>query len=165
MYPNHLLARALMVVVAMLHVVIAQAGAAEVNPVSVAKIWDKAPHNAFADLVRWNGRFYCTFREAEGHVKGDGRICVIASEDGDEWASVALLAEEGIDLRDPKISIMPDGRLMIVAGGSVYRDGKLVDERNEKDRPRPDHAIEAPQPEDAPSLGFAQCCDHLRSPP
>ncbi|MBN1345472.1 MAG: exo-alpha-sialidase [Phycisphaerae bacterium] len=94
--------------------------------VSVKKIWDHAGHNAFTDLIRFKGKFLCTFREADGHVKGDGRIRIIASADGDAWESLALLAEDGIDLRDPKISIMPDQRLMIVAGGSVYRDGKLV---------------------------------------
>src|SRR5262249_9182856 len=32
----------------------------------------------------------------------------------------ALVEETGVDLRDPKLSIMPDGRLMIVAGGSIF---------------------------------------------
>ncbi len=93
---------------------------------SVKRIWDKGAHNAFTDLIRFGGKFLCTFREAEGHVKGDGRLRVIESADGETWRSAALLAEEGIDLRDPKISIMPDGRLMIVAGGSVYREGKFI---------------------------------------
>jgi hypothetical protein len=43
-----------------------------------------------------------------------------------KWESVALLAESGIDLRDPKLSIMADGRLMIVAGGSAYEGKKLL---------------------------------------
>ncbi len=93
---------------------------------SVKKIWDKGEHNAFTDLIRFRDKWWCTFREAKGHVKGDGTIRVIVSDDGDRWTSAALLTEEGIDLRDPKISLMPDGRLMIVAGGSVYRGGKLV---------------------------------------
>jgi hypothetical protein len=33
------------------------------------------------------------------------------------------VAEDGIDLRDPKVSVTPDDRLMLVAGGSVYRGG------------------------------------------
>ena len=51
---------------------------------------------------------------------------MIASDDGATWESTALLEETGIDLRDPKLSITPDDRLMISAGGSVYRDGELV---------------------------------------
>jgi hypothetical protein len=99
---------------------------AVVELVSVKKIWDRGAHNAFTDLIRFQEKWYCTFREAEGHVKGDGRLRVIASLDGETWESAALLSEEGIDLRDPKLSIAPDGRLMIVAGGSVYRGGKLL---------------------------------------
>jgi len=94
--------------------------------VSVRKIWDRAPHNAFTDLVRFRKAWFCTFREGEGHVGGDGRIRVLVSKDGDTWNSAALLSEEGVDLRDPKLSVTPDGRLMLVAGGSIYRDGQFV---------------------------------------
>ncbi len=94
--------------------------------VSVAKIWDGAAHNAFTDLIRWRGKWYCTFREADGHVGGDGKLRVLESNDGDRWEPVALIEEQGIDLRDPKLSITPDDRLMIVAGGSVYRGGKTL---------------------------------------
>jgi hypothetical protein len=91
--------------------------------VNVARIWDGGAHNAFTDLIRWRDRWYCTFREGDDHVGGDGRIRVLVSADGDNWSSAALAGETGIDLRDPKLSITPDGRLMIVAGGSVY-EGK-----------------------------------------
>ena len=83
--------------------------------VSVAKIWDHGRHNAFTDLARWRGKWYCTFREADGHVGGDGKIRVLESGDGRAWEPAALIAEEGIDLRDPKLSVTPDDRLMIVA--------------------------------------------------
>lgn len=94
--------------------------AAEPELISVRKIWDEGPHNAFTDLVRFQDQWYCTFREGEGHVGGDGQIRVLVSRDGEKWESAALIAEEGIDLRDPKFSITRDNRLMIVAGGSVY---------------------------------------------
>ena len=88
---------------------------------SVAKIWDAAPHNAFTDLVRFRGEWFCTFREADAHVPGwNGKTRVIASDDAETWASAALLEEHGVDLRDPKISVTPDGRLMLVMGGSIY---------------------------------------------
>ena len=96
------------------------APAANLELVSVKKIWDKGAHNAFTDLVRFKNRWYCTFRESEAHVGGDGIIRVLRSKDGEKWESAALIAETGIDLRDPKFSITPDNRLMIVAGGSVY---------------------------------------------
>ena len=99
---------------------------AEPTVVSVEKIWDQGEHNAFTDLIRYNDTWYCVFREAAGHVKGDGGIRIITSADGNSWESQALLLEEGIDLRDPKICLTPDNRLMVTMGGSVYRDGKLV---------------------------------------
>ena len=47
---------------------LAQETAAQKYLLSVERIWDRAPHSAFTDLVDFNGRFYCTFREGSGHV-------------------------------------------------------------------------------------------------
>lgn len=102
------------------------ASAAKPEIVSVKKIWDAGRHNAFTDLIRFRDRFFCVFREADAHVGGDGRIRVIVSRDGAKWKSAALLKEQGIDLRDPKLSITPDGRLMLALGGSVYRGGRKL---------------------------------------
>jgi hypothetical protein len=88
--------------------------------VKAAKIWDAGAHNAFTDLIRWHDRWHCAFRESAAHIGGNGTIRVLTSTDGDTWTSAALIAETGIDLRDPKFSVTPDDRLMIVAGGSVY---------------------------------------------
>ncbi len=98
---------------------------AEAPPiVESVRIWNGAPHCAFGDLIRWNNAFYCTFREGSGHVPGaNGTIRILRSDDGEAWSSVASLAEEGIDLRDPKLSVMPDGRLILDCGGSDYSDG------------------------------------------
>jgi predicted GH43/DUF377 family glycosyl hydrolase len=98
----------------------------DVSPelVSLKMIWNKAPHNAFTDLVRYNDKWYCTFREGEKHVGGDGRIRVIVSSDGETWESAALFEIEGIDLRDPKLSITPANKLMLHIGGSIYAGGK-----------------------------------------
>jgi hypothetical protein len=100
-------------------------GAAPPDLVSVVKIWDQGKHNAFTDLIRWHDTWYCTFREADAHVGGDGQLRVLESANGDKWQSAALIGEKGIDLRDPKLSITPDDRLMIVAGGSVYEGTTL----------------------------------------
>lgn len=83
--------------------------------VDVHRIWDKAPHNAFTDLIRFKGRWYCTFREARNHWgKGaSGKVRVITSTGGKEWESAALFSMEG-DLRDPKLSIHPDNKLMVI---------------------------------------------------
>ena len=57
------------------------------NLVSVKKIWDYAPHNAFTDLIRFRNRWWCTFREAQSHRSHDGVVRVIMSEGGDCWKS------------------------------------------------------------------------------
>jgi len=93
---------------------------------SLERIWDGAPHCAFTDLLRVGERLLCTFREGERHALGkDGLIRVLARDPGEAWRSVALLAEPGVDLRDPKLSLAPDGRVMLTCGGSVYEDDVL----------------------------------------
>jgi hypothetical protein len=96
--------------------------------VSVQKIWDAAPHNAFTDLARFQDQWFCTFREGARHVGGNGTIRVLTSTNAERWESAALLTEEGIDLRDPKLATTPDGRLMLAMGGSLY-EGKVMKER------------------------------------
>lgn len=80
----------------------------------VRKIWDRAPHNAFTDLIRYHGRWLCVFREGSGHVSDDGALSLITSDEGDEWRPLARLTADG-DLRDGKFSITPCGELMLNA--------------------------------------------------
>ncbi|MBT6103104.1 MAG: exo-alpha-sialidase, partial [Verrucomicrobia bacterium] len=87
----------------------------DIKIVGVQKIWDAAPHNAFTDLERFNGSWYCAFREGHGHAGGGdyGKIRVIASNNGTAWKSVALLQTKRVDLRDAKLSITPTGELLL----------------------------------------------------
>ena len=94
--------------------------ASEPEIVSIRKIWDRGEHNAFTDLVRFRDRWWCTFREAKDHGGSIGKVRVIESGNGDDWQASALLEEHEIDLRDPKLSVMPDGRLLLIMGGIVY---------------------------------------------
>lgn len=93
--------------------------------VSAKKIWDAAPHNAFTDLIRHHDRWLCTFREGAGHVSGDGKLRVIASADGDKWESLALIESKDGDLRDPKISLTPAGKLMIDCAIALKNGGDV----------------------------------------
>ena len=93
---------------------------------SVKKIWSAGRHNAFTDLIRFKGRFLCVFREAAGHVSPDGKVRVLVSPDGSTWKSAALLSKKGQDLRDAKISKMPDGRLMILGGAAPRKARESV---------------------------------------
>lgn len=96
------------------------------------KIWDAGAHNAFTDLLRFGDYFYCAFREGSGHIPGkktgdgDGTVRIIRSKTGEKWESAALLKKPTFDLRDSKLSVTPDGRIMVTMGGSVYVEQKLI---------------------------------------
>lgn len=86
--------------------------------VSVARIWARAPHSAFTDLARFRGQWYCAFRESRAHAGSPGRIRIIVSRDGTRWQEAALLRQQGVDLRDPKLCVAPGNRLMLLMGGT-----------------------------------------------
>ncbi|MDX1928694.1 MAG: sialidase family protein [Pirellulaceae bacterium] len=89
------------------------------NPqlVEVHRIWDRAAHNAFTDLLHYQGQWYCVFREGSKHVSPDGSLRVITSKDGEHWESLALISHPTDDLRDAKLTIAPDGRFMLNGAG------------------------------------------------
>jgi len=94
---------------------------------SVERIWSKAQHNSMTDLIRYKDAWFCTFREGDQHVYGDdGSIRLIVSQDTKQWKEAAFLSLDSVDLRDPKLSITPDGQLMLLVGGTVYRNRRYV---------------------------------------
>ncbi len=84
-------------------------------------VWDQArigdmenPNIEFPHLARFNDHWYCSFREGMthgNHISGRGRV--LRSSDGVHWESVALLESDAGDVRDPRLSVTPDGRLML----------------------------------------------------
>lgn len=92
----------------------------ELKLISVQKIWDKAPHNAFTDLIRFHDSWFCVFREGEKHVSPDGALRVITSRDGVNWESAALITSADADLRDAKITVTPKGQLMLSGAGALH---------------------------------------------
>lgn len=90
--------------------------------VDVRRIWDAAPHNAFTDLLRHKDRWICVFREGKTHVSDDGALRVLRSADGLSWESAALIKDPKADLRDAKISVTPEGRLLL-SGCAAYPPG------------------------------------------
>jgi hypothetical protein len=85
--------------------------------IEVSRIWDRAAHNAFTDLVRYEGVWYCVFREGSKHVSPDGSLRVITSVDGKDWKSLALISHPTDDLRDAKLTVTPSGRFMLNGAG------------------------------------------------
>lgn len=91
-------------------------GAKDLRIIRSRMIWDAAPHNAFTDLIRWKGRWYCSFREGTTHSSYDGAARLLTSDDGQKWQSMVRFSDEGLDLRDPKLCVLPDGRLLLGVG-------------------------------------------------
>lgn len=96
--------------------------------VRVRKVWDRAPHCAFTDLLRFDDRWLLTFREGNDHVSPDGALRVLSSSDGESWESAALLTSPTADLRDPKLSRHPDGRVVLCAGAALHDKSKYTHE-------------------------------------
>lgn len=100
------------------------------HEIKVTKVWDEAKHNAFTDIIRYKGLWFITFREAEVHIVPaigvePGKARILRSEDGVLWESIALLEMgEDQDIRDPKLSITPDGRLMLNAAVAPHQHPK-----------------------------------------
>jgi len=90
---------------------------------TVTRIWDKVPHNAYTDLINFNGAYYCSFSEVcssyEDTAEARGYIEIIRSKTGKKWERVALLQKEGMTLCNPRLSITPDRQIMIIMDGSV----------------------------------------------
>lgn len=90
-------------------------------------IWDKAPHNAFTSMIVFDNSLYLAFREGNKHVDrnggDDGIIRVLKSEDGDNWISIDTISIKGRDLRDPQLSISPQGLLTVNFVAATYHNG------------------------------------------
>jgi hypothetical protein len=109
----------------------ASAPSSSLPKVSGKKIWDRGLYNAFTDLTHFGGRWLCCFREGVAHNREQGNIRVIASRDGETWEPVSFLrSKDPVDLRDPKFAQMPDGRLMLVVGGSVLDGDKVIEKHS-----------------------------------
>ncbi len=108
------------------------------NPriVSSRVIYKGRPYAAFTSLVFYNGYFYCSFRDASLHYDPSGNdvgvVKIIKSKTGKKWKEFLTLKMDGIDLRDPKLSVAPNGKIMLlfnavkyVNGSSVYRQSHV----------------------------------------
>lgn len=104
----------------------AQKNDRSVKLVEVRKIWDRAPHNAFTDIVRFQDRWFCVFREGKSHASSDGALRVITSVNGEKWESAALITSPNSDLRDAKITVTPNGQLMLGGAEALHDKSKYT---------------------------------------
>jgi hypothetical protein len=57
-----------------------------------------------------------------------GKVRILSSADGERWQSVALLKIDSIDLRDPKLSVTPDNKIMVIMAGATFDSKNVVKE-------------------------------------
>ncbi|WP_232834837.1 glycoside hydrolase family protein [Pleomorphovibrio marinus] len=90
----------------------------------IKTIWDKAPHNAFPDLIRFKNYFYAAVREGNNHMPDNsGQVRLLRSKDGNDWEDVGLLEKEGYDVREARLSVTPEGTIMVLTAVGIYEDG------------------------------------------
>lgn len=62
-------------------------------------------HLAFPDLIKYQDKWYLTYREGDGHIyKNYSKIIVMSSDDFVNWNRIQEFEIENWDLRDPKFS-------------------------------------------------------------
>jgi len=104
-------------------VMLTPAAAADDSPLpdvrveNVRRVFWNGEHNAFTDLIRWNDRFYLTFRSCpDGHmVFPTAKIVVLASDDAKSWEKVHEFSVPKRDTRDPHFLDFK-GKLFIYTG-------------------------------------------------
>lgn len=74
-----------------------------------------APHSGFTDICRFGTRRLICFREASTHMSGDGTIKVLMMDDDAKVIWRENIRLPGFDLRDPKLSVTPEGKLLLLA--------------------------------------------------
>ena len=96
--------------------------------IQVKKIWDKANHNSFPDLFKYKKYYYITFREGTNHVgnENDGTVRVMRSKNMKDWQTVNIFELNGVDVREARLSEMPDGRLLVTLAAGVWKDNQYT---------------------------------------
>ena len=79
------------------------------------KITANPKHNAFTDLCWFQQSLYCCFRVATNHVSGDGILRILKLDLLGNVLTGSFIKLDNTDLRDPKLTVGPDGKLILLA--------------------------------------------------
>ena len=97
---------------------------------NIRRIFHNGEHNAFTDMIRWNGKLWLTFRSCpDGHmVFPTSRIIVLSSEDGKDWKQSFVFSVAQRDTRDPHFLAFKD-KLFVFTGTWYSGDSELPREQ------------------------------------
>lgn len=89
----------------------------KVRVTNVRRVFYNGWHNAFTDLVRFEGRFYLAFRSCpDGHmVHPTSSIIILSSGDANRWRQVHSFSVDKRDTRDPHFLVFK-GKLFVYTG-------------------------------------------------
>jgi hypothetical protein len=78
-------------------------------PLQTWPVVDDGRHNAFTDLLHWQGHFWLVYISSPSHFASkDSRVVLLRSEDAKQWQEMARFSGDGQDIRDPKLAIIKD---------------------------------------------------------
>ncbi|MDO6709341.1 hypothetical protein Q4567_01270 [Aliiglaciecola sp. 2_MG-2023] len=83
-------------------------------------IWKTSKHSAFTDLCEFADKLFVSFREASDHMSQDGDIRIVTCDLFGKKINSTTLKMANCDLRDPKLTVMPDGKLLMTAYARCY---------------------------------------------
>ena len=100
----------------------------QVKVANIRRAFHNGEHNAFTDLVRFQGLYYLTFRSCpDGHmVHPTSSIIVLASDDTKTWHQVHRFSVPKRDTRDPHFLVFGD-KLFVYTGAWYCGDSSPKD--------------------------------------
>ena len=82
---------------------------------AVQRVSTKGPHCAFVDMVKVQSNLLICYRKAVNHVSGHGQIETVLVNSTGKASHRQILRFPSVDLRDPKLSVMPNGKVLLIA--------------------------------------------------
>jgi hypothetical protein len=78
-------------------------------PLDTWPVVDDGRHNAFTDLLYWQGYFWLAYISSPSHFASkQSRVVILRSKDLKQWQEMARFSGNGQDIRDPKLAIIQD---------------------------------------------------------
>jgi len=90
--------------------------------------YSNGQHCAFTNLMRYNGDLYLCFRDGVVHapkIESEYGSIRILKYSNYKWEEFAYISDSRYDLRDPFLSITPNGKLFLLCGVNQIVNGKL----------------------------------------